>query len=76
MEELWAAEKNFNLCIERIFGGCKKVPWLNGLLYILHTSSYENLLACSSGTWRKFGECRADMMCVADMSATLPAKHQ
>jgi hypothetical protein len=38
MEELWtAAEKNFNLCVERIFGGCKKVPWLNGLvnIYIL-----------------------------------------
>ena len=38
MEELWTdAEKNFNLCVERIYGGCKKVPWLNGLLnkYIL-----------------------------------------
>ncbi len=38
MEELWTdAEKNFNLCVERIYGGCKKVPWLNGLfnIYIL-----------------------------------------
>ena len=38
MEELWtAAEKNFNLCVERyilFFGGCKRVHWLNGLFYI------------------------------------------
>jgi hypothetical protein len=36
MEEVWAAMKNFNLCIERIFGGCKivTVPWLNGLFNI------------------------------------------
>jgi len=35
MEELWtAAEKNLNLCVERIFGGCKKVPWLNELFNI------------------------------------------
>ena len=25
MEEVWAANNNFNLCVERIFGGCKKV---------------------------------------------------
>ena len=49
MEEVWAAEKNFNLCVERIFEGCKKVPWLNGLFNI-HTSSYEDFLVCSSGT--------------------------
>jgi hypothetical protein len=34
MEEVWAANNNFNLCVERIFGGCKKVPWLNGMFYI------------------------------------------
>ncbi len=34
MEELWATEKNVNLCVERIFGRCKKVPWLNGLFNI------------------------------------------
>jgi hypothetical protein len=26
MEEVWAAEKNFNLCVERIFGGARKYP--------------------------------------------------
>jgi hypothetical protein len=27
MEELWAAEKNFNLCVERIYlGGARKYP--------------------------------------------------
>ena len=51
MEEVWAAEKNFNLCVERIFEGCKKVPWLNGL-FNTHTSFYEDFLVCrcSSGT--------------------------
>jgi hypothetical protein len=34
MEELWAAEKNLSLCVERIFRGCKKVPWLNELFNI------------------------------------------
>ncbi len=57
MEKLWTvAQKNFNLCVERIWG-VQKSTMAEWIVYYINTSSYEDFLVFSSGIQRKFGEC-------------------
>ena len=56
-EELWTvAEKNLNLCVERIWG-VQKSTMAEWIVYNINTSSYKDFLVFSSGIQRKFGEC-------------------
>ena len=57
-------------------GGARKSPsWMDCLIF-LYTSSYKDFWVCSSGTYRKLGECRQSLSltqkCCVRINSVLP----